>query len=205
MIQGPILLKTQRQLDSIVMQLILIVYMKRRIFFIWFLLGSLSLNSQSKQDYYWPFGNDKQEAPGVQGIEFDFNNRPFSSEIRDGQLSFDQLNASICDEDGNLLFYTNGCAVANRDHQIMPNGDSLNVGGFLEEFWMDCSTGYPGLQDIIILPDPDYEDGYFIFHKPVTYNPGTEEPFTSDSIVYTCKYGARQRIWKRDRKKYFAI
>ncbi len=36
--------------------------------------------------------------------------------------------ASISNSAGNLLFYTNGQDVWNRDNEIMPNGDSLKCG-----------------------------------------------------------------------------
>jgi len=37
--------------------------------------------------------------------------------------------SSISDESGQLLFYTNGETVWNRNHEIMSNGDSLSIGG----------------------------------------------------------------------------
>ena len=141
------------------------------------------LSAQNKQDYYWPFGFDETF---INGFEFDFNERPFSPSERIGELGFDQMNASICDPEGNLLMYTNGCAVANRNHQMMPNGDSINAGIFFDDFWRgDCRRGYPGPQEITILPDPANDFGYFIIHKPDSYNPGAENPFPNDSLQYT--------------------
>ena len=111
--------------------------------------SAISLYAQNKQDYYWPFGKDQGIELGVQATEFDFNKRPFEPEQRNGGLEFDRNNASICDKDGNLLFYTNGCAVANREHQVMPHGDSLNYGYYFQTWWLDdCGNGYPGGQDI---------------------------------------------------------
>jgi len=101
-----------------------------------FILLHVTLVSAQKQDYYWPFGKDWDlEEPGVQAIEIDFNVAPLNARIREGELYFDQNNASICDKDGKLLFYSNGCAVANRHHQIMPNGDSINRGRYFNEWW----------------------------------------------------------------------
>ena len=86
------------------------------------------LSAQFKQDYYWPFAKDRvSEEDGVQAFAFDFNVQPFEPSLRESDLAFDQMNASICDPEGNLLMYTNGCAVANRNHQMMPNGDSINA------------------------------------------------------------------------------
>ncbi len=139
------------------------------------LLVSLSIvflihdgSCQDKRDYYWPFGSDQDlSVPDTQASEFDFNNKPFEPSFREAGLEFDQNNASICDKDGNLLFYTNGCAVANRNHEIMMNGDSINAGNFFDSFWLgDCGNGYPGRQDITILPDPGNSEGYYLIHKP---------------------------------------
>ena len=142
------------------------------------------LLSQQSQDYYWPLGNDREPEEGIQAFEFDFNIKPFQPQLRTRDLKMDMMNASICDADGNLLFYTNGCAVANRNHKIMPEGDSINAGPFLTEFWReDCSLGYPGIQDIMILPDPGHDSGYYIIHKPKTLKPG--ETNTSDTLQYT--------------------
>jgi WD40 repeat protein len=53
----------------------------------------------------------------------------------------------------------------------MPNGDTLNWDAFREVIgWSDCERGYPGTQNIKILPDPAYEDGYYIIHKARKYN-----------------------------------
>jgi len=141
----------------------------------------VSISSQSKQDYYWGFGSDQDPLPGLQATEFDFNITPFEPRVRQGSdqaLRFDQNNASICDKEGNLLFYTNGCAVANRFHDMMPNGDSINAGVFFEYFWGgNCITGYPGTQDITILPDPGNADGYYIIHKPLEFDTVTFDLF----------------------------
>ena len=142
------------------------------------------LLSQQSQDYYWPLGNRSTPEIGSRGSEFDFTVKPFSPATRTGDLQMDMMNASICDADGNLLFYTNGCAVANRNHKIMPEGDSINAGPFLTEFWReDCSLGYPGIQDIMILPDPGHDSGHYIIHKPITLKAG--ETNTVDTLQYT--------------------
>ena len=146
--------------------------------------------SQNKEDYYWPFGKDQaSNIEDVQASEFNFNNKPFASAERIGGLQFDQQNASICDKDGNLIFYTNGCAVANRFHEVMPNGDSLNAGLFFDEFWFaTCDRGYPGTQDIMILSDPAYDQGFYILHKPTSYNPKSTDIYNVlaiDSIEYS--------------------
>jgi len=155
--------------------------------FLFFSIVSFNAYSQNKQDYVWMFGNDQNlQREGIQGIRFDFNEKPFEPEGADQGLSFDQNNASICDKDGNLLFYTNGCAVANRDHQIMPNGDSINSGNFFDMLWRgDCRNGYPGGQEITILPDPGYDLGYYIIHKTIEFVPGNDPSIFIKYLKYT--------------------
>jgi len=155
------------------------------IIFFFTILG-VTLSSQNKQDYYWPLGIDVTDEPEVEGSAFDFNKRPFTPEERRGDLEMDMMNASICDAEGNLLFYTNGCAVSNREHKIMPEGDSINAGPFLTEYWReDCSLGYTGVQDITILPDPAYDLGFYILHKPNTYDVENDRRFTKDTLQYS--------------------
>lgn len=152
---------------------------------VFILFASFSLKSQNKQDYYWPFGANQEIWPEFGAIEIDFNQKPFEAQIRSAGLEFDQNNASICDKNGNLLFYSNGCAVANRLHQVMPNGDSINAGLFFDRSWLgDCGGGYPGRQNITILPDPSYEDGYYLITLPTTTDSITFESFI-DKMQYS--------------------
>src|SRR5580765_2825219 len=46
--------------------------------------------------------------------------------VSTGALTTTEGCSTISDAQGNLLFYTNGVSVWNRNNQIMPNGDSLN-------------------------------------------------------------------------------
>jgi hypothetical protein len=159
--------------------------MKRYIYLFSIVFLNLSVNAQ-KQDYIWLMGNDQSLDSLVQGFQFNFNNEPFSVELREGVLAFDQNNASICTPDGQLLFYTNGCAISNREHELMVNGDSINEGIFFDELWLgNCEFGYPGRQDIIALPDPGYEHGYYILHKTIEYEPNEYPPVFSKFLKYT--------------------
>ncbi|TXI67741.1 MAG: hypothetical protein E6Q46_02540 [Flavobacterium sp.] len=63
----------------------------------------------------WYFGNKA-------GISF---NSGVPVPLLDGQMQADEGCATLSDANGNLLFYTNGITVWNRNHQIMPNGTGL--------------------------------------------------------------------------------
>ena len=101
-------------------------------------------------------------------------------------IAFDIAKASICDEDGNILFYSNGCGVYNIDNQLMPNGDSINYNIFYDEWVEGCEYGYPLAQGMIILPDPANDYGFYIIHKPTElYRVDGDNKFISDELRYT--------------------
>ena len=62
-------------------------------------------------------------------------------------------SASICDDQGNLLFYTNGETVWDRRDSIMQNGTGL-------------FGSVTGGQTAVIVPVPDNEGRYYIFTVP---------------------------------------
>ena len=61
-----------------------------------------------------------------------------------------ESGASISDSKGNLLFYTDGITVWNRNHKPMPNGKGL-------------MGGYSATQPATIVPHPGDPSKYFIF------------------------------------------
>jgi gliding motility-associated-like protein len=69
--------------------------------------------------------------------------------INDGQLVTLEGCATISDSGGNLLFYTDGSLVYNRNHQLMPNGSGLKGNS--------SSTS-----SAIIVPVPQSRNRYYI-------------------------------------------
>jgi hypothetical protein len=135
------------------------------------LISSLHLASfaQSKQDYVWLFGQSS-EASAFLGFKFDFNKPPMDVEVQDVYYGMGKANASICDKNGSLLFYMNGCAVMNKDFSMMTNGDSLGYNIWWDVFNKNCNRGIGSFQDHMILNDPGNADEYYILHKPKIFN-----------------------------------
>lgn len=99
----------------------------------------IELNAQ-KQANIWYFGY---------GAGIDFNSgSPVA--ITDGKLSTDEGCASVADDSGAILFYTDGVKVYNKNHTLMPNGSGL-LGNF-------SST-----QSSIVVPLPGSKTIYYIF------------------------------------------
>jgi gliding motility-associated-like protein len=74
---------------------------------------SVSYTQKENNIWYFGFGN---------GIDF---NGPFPVLIANGAINTNEACSSICDEYGNILFYTNGVDVWNKNHTLMPNGTGL--------------------------------------------------------------------------------
>jgi len=145
------------------------------------LLGfCLVLGAQSKEDYVWMYSNLNKNS-----YSYDFNRSANSTDpvVTDGNISFVLRgnNASICDKVGNLLFYSNGCHVANGDHAIIENGSDINYGDFIVQFRQDTCEHYPSFQDILILPNPSSDSTYVIIHKTAEL----DKPYLYMSLKYS--------------------
>lgn len=103
------------------------------------LLGLGTLRAQ-KEANVWYFGYQA-------GIDF---NGTEPTPLTNGNLSTSEGSASISDTNGNVLFYTDGISVWNRNHQIMPNGSDL--------FGHSSSS-----QSGVIVPLPQNPNLYYIF------------------------------------------
>ncbi len=96
--------------------------------------------SQPQRFYNWYFGNRA-------GVNFS-SGAPVA--LTNGQIVTTEGCASISDATGNLLFYTDGVSVWNRNHVVMPNGSGL--------FGHASST-----QSAIIVQQPGNANLYYIF------------------------------------------
>ncbi|MBA3648328.1 MAG: T9SS type A sorting domain-containing protein [Chitinophagales bacterium] len=98
------------------------------------------------------------------GIDFNYE-PPQAITFHTGNNYIDVTNSSLCDTNGQLMFYTNGFGIFNRDLQIMENGDSLNIGDYL-------SYGYDALaipDGTMIIPFPNDPNKYYIIHTDLNY------------------------------------
>jgi gliding motility-associated-like protein len=104
-----------------------------------FLLVAVNAWSQNQANW-WFFGTNA-------GIDFN-GGSPTPNNV--GQLDTIEGCSAISDACGDLLFYTDGITVWNRNHNIMPNGVGL--------FGNPSST-----QSAIVIPLPNNTDLYYVF------------------------------------------
>ena len=109
------------------------------------------------------------------GLKFNPLNGTVTS-VDDGRLSTDEGCASISDSDGNLLFYTDGSTVYNRNHEIMLDGLGL---------FGDASSS----QSALIVPKPQDPNIYYIFTVDVAAVDGTDFGFNYSIVDMTLDGG----------------
>jgi len=107
---------------------------------LFFLFFSFSVSAQ-KEANIWYFGKDN--------LGLDFNNGD-PVVLTDGKLGNTEGSAVISDEEGNLLFYTDGETVWNKNHDTLLNGSNL-------------SGHKSAAQPALIIPQPGSSDKYYIF------------------------------------------
>lgn len=104
------------------------------------LFSNLSLAQLEASNWYFGFGAGINFDPVTGGV----------TALTNGQLNTNEGCASISDDQGNLLFYTDGITVYNGNHVAMPNGSGL--------------LGNPSsTQSAIIIPKPLNNTIYYIF------------------------------------------
>ncbi|MBK9737155.1 MAG: hypothetical protein IPO92_20260 [Saprospiraceae bacterium] len=159
-----------RKIDHLIMKIFVILLC---------LFSAINISTaQVKGDYQWIGGYQINfGGVGSKGFLFDFNEYPVKILKTNPFYGIDRNNASICDQDGKILFYTNGRGVMNNQNELMPNGNDINSGTWADRYWPDPRYGYPGLQDIIILPDPGNEDGYYILIRRQSIPPPIIDSF----------------------------
>jgi len=97
---------------------------------------------EDKSEMHWYFGTN---------AALDFNSgEPVS--VSGSQLVANEGSACISDDNGDLLFYTDGLNIWDASNTIMPNGSGL-MGGASTSAW----------NQVLIVPRPNNADQYYVF------------------------------------------
>ena len=129
----------------------------KKLFSIFILSTTLAFSQQEAS--VWYFG---------QNAGLKFNADGSVTPLSDGQLNTSEGCSSMSDSSGNLLMYTDGRTVWDRNHIPMPNGSFANG----TELFGDGSSTQSG----IIVPKPGSTNVYYIFT--------VDEPHHENAAVY---------------------
>lgn len=120
---------------------------KNLLYYLLLLTGTFCSYGQKENNIFF-FGN---------GLGMDFSNG--TPQIIQGSLRSLEGAASICDDNGNLLFYTDGNTVYDRNHNIMSNGTGILGGGaYIATQVTNSST-----QGAVIVKSVSDKNQYYLF------------------------------------------
>ncbi|MBK8486831.1 MAG: T9SS type A sorting domain-containing protein [Chitinophagales bacterium] len=117
--------------------------------FIFIACAICACNGFSQYDANWTFGD---------GLGWHFTEDTIV--FFDSSIWGYEAMATISDSSGNLLFYTNGQNVWNKEQELMPNGTGLEIG----QIGSDSAFGSSTTQGVLIIPKPNSSNIYYIFY-----------------------------------------
>ena len=132
--------------------------------------SSVLMFGQVFPDQYWLLGAHEQPAQaGNNNAILRFDSSGLEITEQDMHINFESTVATMVDSSGNLLFYTNGCFVANANGEMMDNGDGLNPGEMHD--WTCGTAGYVAPFGAMALAAPAGGRLYYLLHIGVNYSP----------------------------------
>ena len=147
-------------------QVSLVLYIKRVLIFLFISLMPWLLSAQGISNLWMMGYSSGTMYPYFGGTNINFySGFPDTSHIN-RSMNFDDCNANISDQNGNLLFYTNGVYISNANNDTMLNGDNLNPSAYTTQ---NAFAGY-GLrvrQGNLIIPLPGSSNIYYLFHETI--------------------------------------
>ncbi len=133
-------------------------------------LGSFSISAQEKYDYQWmagypPYGGDTSLFGACM---LDFNGDSLKLvKIPQATLVTIGSTASICDKNGKLILYSNGCQINNGNYKLVKGCENINPGMAWDDYCtVEGAEYYPTRQSQIILPIPEKDNQYiYLAHR----------------------------------------
>jgi hypothetical protein len=128
-----------------------------------FIALNMSAQKDKKRDYIWTFGYDYESYGNI----YDFNYKPKKIYSFTKPLTIDlgESVTNICDKNGDLFAIENGCAIFNRNYDIMKNGDKLNPSVYTQKLGFCEDTGSRIIQGSLMLPCPGKDSLIYLFHN----------------------------------------
>jgi hypothetical protein len=153
-------------------------------------IGSMGhLPAQNLYGHTWLLGygpNLPEQKFG--GVLFDFREHPVKITYEDLLYMGREVGFShVCDAEGNLKFYTNGCVMTNAQDQLCANGKGFNApGNAYEMACLNTPTGY-GYSTVnnLFLPMPGSASKYCYFHTRFDYPEQPAYFYQVESLLYS--------------------
>ena len=105
----------------------------------------------------------------------DFNQTPVTITRYRNSLSTSFTVVNMCDKNGNLLFYSNGCKLFNGKHRLVENGDSINYSAHWANNGDD--TGYYSAyvndyysQSMLTIRSPSNSNQYYLIYSHLKWD-----------------------------------
>lgn len=122
-----------------------------------------ALQAHAQYDHKWMlgYGNSIILKPAIEFTSSSVDTFSFAR-----PMQYFISNSSICDNNSNLLFSTNGRYIENRNGDTLFNSQGFNPG------WLTANGSSMGLgicQGVITIPFPDDTNKYIVFHESAEY------------------------------------
>jgi len=153
------------------------------------------IGAQKNADTNWVGGfKEYPQMAGYSNYVVRFQPEGVSVDTLDLGLQIESTSASISDSSGQLLFFSNGCSIADANGQIFDNGDGLNPGPMHD--WVCGKAGYVVQKGALILPLPEATDRYYLFHLGAAYE--TPTVLSLGPLYYTIVDGASKKVLSKN-------
>lgn len=146
------------------------------------LIFAIQLQAQ-KEDYQWIFNwtrvDDLTNWPDLGATVLDFNYDPPQVYRNEAiTLDFQEANAVVCDNSGEILLYSNQQSLYDFNHIPVIGGDTINFGDgsdwsrfvWENENGETRTTGFRISQGIGIVPIPEKEDEFLVLYNNLNSN-----------------------------------
>lgn len=130
-------------------------------------------------DNIWFVGQDNSQFYGK--YKLDFNEFPMMPKNHDVSMNFHSCSASYADRKGNLICYTNGISIWNKNHKIMEGGKIINPGEVREDFLED---GFGLDKAAFFLPKPNNDSLVYLIHRGGDYLPDSLSADEGPRVIY---------------------
>jgi len=139
--------------------------------------------AQQNKNIYWPIGTHEypDSISGYGNSMIRLQSDGVQIDKIDLKMNFEATAAAISDEDGLMLFCTNGCAIVNADGDTIPGSEGLNPGEIAD---MTCGMdGYINPKGAMFLPWPGQGTKFCLLHMGARYD--ISRKLTSGPFYYT--------------------